>query len=190
MEQTHTTRLRRTSDQPRFLCVGQLIGRKGIDALLRGLGALLDEGLRCSLTLLGSGPEREHLQRLAATLGLEDVHFVGEQRPESVGGSYAEADCVIFPTMEDVWGLVVNEAILAGVPVLCSIYAGCVDELVPSDYRFDPRDPESVKQALRRAFRGQVKPIPKSVLRTPDSVAQDIIAAIEAELTPRRSRTK
>jgi glycosyltransferase involved in cell wall biosynthesis len=88
--------------------------------------------------------------------------------------------------MEDVWGLVVNEAILAGVPVLCSIYAGCVDELVPPEYRFDPRDPESLKRALRSAFRGAVRPIPKSALRTPESVAQDIVAAIEAELRKTR----
>jgi glycosyltransferase involved in cell wall biosynthesis len=164
-----------------------LIGRKGVDELIRGLASLQAEGLHGSLTLLGSGPEKTRLQRLVSELGLEDVHFVGEKRPEDVGSSYAEADCVVFPTMEDVWGLVVNEAILAGVPVLCSIYAGCVDELVPPEYRFDPRDPESVKRALRSAFRGDVKPIPKPVLRTPESIAQDIIAAVAEADSSRRA---
>jgi hypothetical protein len=77
---------------------------------------------------------------------------------------------------------VVNEAILAGTPVLCSIHAGCAGELVPPEYRFDPCDPDSFKNALRKVFRGEVKPIPKSVLRSPESVAQDIVAAIHAEL--------
>ncbi len=181
-EMEHRPSSRGPSDRPRFLCVGQLIGRKGIDALFRGLASLQAEGSFCSLKLLGSGPEKANLQWLASKLGLEDVQFVGDQSPEDVIRSYSDADCVVFPTMADVWGLVVNEAILAGVPVLCSIYAGCVDELVPLEYRFDPRDPESVKRALRTAFRGDVKPISKSVLRTPESVAQDIIAAIEAEL--------
>jgi glycosyltransferase involved in cell wall biosynthesis len=172
----------RSSDKPRFLCVGQLIGRKGVDAMIRSLASLQAEGLSCSLTLLGSGPEHSNLQRLASELRLEEVYFMGETRPEDMRHVYAQADCVVFPTMEDVWGLVVNEAILAGVPVLCSIHAGCVDELVPPEYRFDPLDPESIKRALRTAFRGAVRPIPKSVLRTPESVAQDIIAAIDAEL--------
>ncbi len=180
----------RSQGQPgklRLLCVGQLIGRKGIDELIRGLASLQAEGLRCSLTLLGSGPEKINLQRLAAELGVEEIRFAGEVLPEDVGRCYLEADCVVFPTMEDVWGLVVNEAILAGVPVLCSVYAGCVGELVPPEYRFDPCDPESVKHALRSAFRGDIKPIPRSVLRTPESVAQDIIAAIENELAGMRS---
>jgi glycosyltransferase involved in cell wall biosynthesis len=176
----------RQSAKPRFLCVGQLIGRKGIDPLIRSLASLQAEGLRCSLTLLGSGPERPNLERLASELGLEDVHFAGEARPEDARQMYCEADCVVFPTMEDVWGLVVNEAILAGTPVLCSIHAGCASELVPAEYRFDPRDPESIKRALRGAFRGDVKPIPKSVLRTSESVAQAIIAAIDEELAKTR----
>ena len=177
----------RQSDKPHFLCVGRLIGLKGIDLLLRGLASLQAEGLRCSLTLLGAGPEESNLRRLASELELEDVHFAGETRPEDVSKIYSDADCVVFPTMEDVWGLVVNEAILAGIPILCSIHAGCVNELVPAEYRFDPRDPESLKRALRMAFRGQVKTIPKSVLRTPESVAEDIIAAIRAELGNKNS---
>lgn len=171
-----------SSEKPHFLCVGRLIGLKGVDALLRGLTTLQAEGLRCKLTLLGSGPEQSNLQRLASELGLDDVHFAGECCPNDVSRIYTMADCVVFPTMKDVWGLVVNEAILAGTPVLCSIYAGCVNELVPVEYRFDPCDPESVKRALRMALRGEVKPIPRSVLRAPESVAQCIIDSINSEL--------
>lgn len=176
---------RTESDKPRFVCIGQLIVRKGGDVLIRCLASLQAEGLHCTLTFVGSGPERASLQRLASDLGLADVHFVGSVLHEDTHRLYANADCVVIPTMEDVWGLVVNEAILAGVPVLCSIYAGCVNELVPVEYRFDPASPEDFKRALRIAFQGQVKPIPVSVLRTPQSVAQDMIADIEAELVKR-----
>jgi glycosyltransferase involved in cell wall biosynthesis len=175
------------SDKPRFLCVGQLIGRKGIDLLIRCLASLkIDEGLHCSLTLVGSGPEKASLQRQASNLGLDDVHFAGHIRPEDTRSFYANADCLVFPSLEDVWGLVINEAIIAGVPILCSIYAGCVDDLVPQECRFDPTNAEDFKRALRSAFLHDIRPIPISVLRTPESIAQDIIADIEAELVKRR----
>jgi glycosyltransferase involved in cell wall biosynthesis len=186
-ENERSTHSRIQPERPRFLFVGQLIGRKGIDMLIRGLASLQAEGLNSSLTLVGSGPEGASLQHLASDLGLVDVQFVGGVGPEDARRYYANADYLVFPTLEDVWGLVVNEAILAGVPVLCSIYAGCVGELVPLEYRFDPTDMESTKRVLRLAFQGRVNPIPMSVLRTPESVALDIVADIETELVKSQS---
>jgi hypothetical protein len=61
-----------------------------------------------------------------------------------------------------------------------------VDDLVPQECRFDPTNAEDFKRALRSVFLHAVRPIPISVMRTPESIAQDIIADIEAELVKRR----
>ena len=54
--------------------------------------------------------------------------------------TYRSADVLIFPTLEDVWGLVANEAELCGLPVLCSKYAGCAKEIFTAESIFDPMD--------------------------------------------------
>ena len=60
-------------------------------------------------------------------------------------GVYRSGDALILPTLSDVWGVVANEAVLSGIPVLCSKYAGCAKELLTEESVFDPEDaPEFV----------------------------------------------
>ena len=168
--------------RPVLLHVGQLIARKGIELLLHSAAALQREGLEFSLLIVGGGPSRQSLQRLAVSLGLKNVRFEPSQPPERMPAVYRSADALIFPTLEDVWGLVANEAILSGLPVLCSCYAGCAYELFPPESIVDPADSEEFKAKLRLAVQGHLPPPDPSRLRTTPQLAAALIHAVEASL--------
>jgi glycosyltransferase involved in cell wall biosynthesis len=170
---------------PVFLCVGQLIPRKGIDRLLQAAATLQREGRSFSLAIVGSGMDKPALMQMATALGLRNTLFRDGVTPDIVPRIYKSADFLIFPTLEDVWGLVVNEALLSGLPVLCSKYAGAASEIVPPENVFDPLDADAFVAILRRALDGDVAPADPSVLLTVDQVADMIRDDIRERLRTR-----
>ncbi|PTX53733.1 glycosyltransferase involved in cell wall biosynthesis [Melghirimyces profundicolus] len=171
--------------KPVLLYVGQLIGRKGVRLLLEAAARMQEEGHRFSLLLVGEGAERESLVSYARELGLVDVYFHPAQPPEKMPAIYRSADCLVFPTLEDVWGLVVNEAMWSGIPVLASKYAGCAPEIVPTKQGFDPLNPSDFDRALRLALTGELNPPDTSSLKTYRQVADMIINDIQREVQKR-----
>ena len=167
------------SPRPVLLYVGQLIERKGVDLLLESAARVQNKGHTFTLVLVGDGPEKERLERKALGLGLRHVHFLPSRRPEEMPAVYKSADALVFPTLEDVWGLVVNEALWSGIPVISSIYAGCTPEIVPPENRFDPLNPEDFDAALERAVKGELAPPDTSVLLTCEEVARMIAEDIQ-----------
>ncbi|MHC5114567.1 MAG: glycosyltransferase [Planctomycetota bacterium] len=134
------------------LVVGRLVPLKGTSAMLDAWAAL-DPAVRASwrLVFVGHGP-LEPLVRGAAHLGVSHVDSV---RPEEIADWYAAADLHVFPSLGDVWGLVVNEAMACGVANLCSIHAGCCDDLIEHDrtgLAFDPADPRAAAASLEHAL--------------------------------------
>ena len=135
----------------KFLCVSQLIGRKGVDLLIRAFSRICPER-KCSLAIAGSGPERRELEELADSLGIGDrISFLGEVAYGEMPQLYSSVDCLVFPTLQDVWGLVINEALLSGTPVIASKFAGAATDLLPVENVFDPTHEEDFVNALRRA---------------------------------------
>ena len=111
-----------------ILYLGQLIERKGVDILLRALGALPD--LDWALTLVGSGDQKDALEAQALELKLENrVTFQSALENEAAMQKMAESDVFVLPSRHDGWGVVVNEALLRGVPVICSDHCGASDLL-------------------------------------------------------------
>jgi glycosyltransferase involved in cell wall biosynthesis len=101
--------------------VGQLIERKGVDLLLQALASLPGEYPGLRLSIVGGGAERESLEGTAARLGIAGrVAFEGVISSDQVPARIARADLLVLPSRWDGWGLVVNEALMAGVPVLVS----------------------------------------------------------------------
>lgn len=97
-----------------ILAVGQFIPRKGFDVLIRAAG-LLDE--QYGIYIVGGTATAEY-ERLCAQLPDGRVHFLPFQPPEELGRYYCAADVFVHPTREDIWGLVVNEAMAQGLPVV------------------------------------------------------------------------
>jgi glycosyltransferase involved in cell wall biosynthesis len=168
--------------KPAVLCVSQFIGRKGIDLLLEAASAVQKQGISFSLTLVGDGPLRMQLEELAKMLGLEQVHFIGSVESEKMPTVYRCSDVLVLPTLLDVWGLVVNEAILSDLTVMGSIYAGCSQELLPKECCFDPRDPTEFAQILQKAVEGKLpKPDPTrlwSCRKNGETMAQAVLESI------------
>lgn len=97
-----------------LLSIGQFIPRKGFDVLLNAAKALPKN---VGIYIVGSEPTAEYID-LRAKLGLDNVHFVGFCNKEKLAKYYTASDVFVLPTREDIWGLVVNEAMAFGLPVV------------------------------------------------------------------------
>lgn len=102
------------NEKKMVLSVGQFIYRKGFDVLLEACSKL-SRGY--GVYIIGGGPTKEYLD-LKEKYGLENVHFVGFKSKCELSEYYKVADLFVLPTREDIWGLVVNEAMAFGLPVI------------------------------------------------------------------------
>ncbi len=153
-----------------FLAVGRLVTLKGFDCLLRAW-ALLPLGLksRHRLAIVGGGDQEVALKRMASGLGISRILFAGEQPPERVAEYYAAADAFVFPSLVDVWGMVVNEAMACGLPVLGSRYAGATRQLIDgtgAGEMIDPMDVVAFSKALARWCTADLDDMRRCALRT------------------------
>lgn len=97
-----------------IVAVGQFIYRKGFDLLIKASKEFNDE---VGVYIIGDNPKKEYID-LCDSLNCDKVHFVGFQSSDSLKKYYAAADIFVLPTREDIWGLVVNEAVSFGLPVI------------------------------------------------------------------------
>lgn len=111
-----------------FLFVGRLIREKGVYELLSAY-AKLDARLRerFGLVFAGNGVCQRQLELDAGRIAPGVVRFAGFVHREQLAAYYALAEMLIMPTYSDPWGLVVNEAMACGLPVILSDVAGCID---------------------------------------------------------------
>ena len=135
-------------DTPYFLASNRFLPRKNLDRLLlayrRYREQTAERGQRpWRLLMLGDGALRPTLERLVRDERIDGVVFCGFQQIEHLSAYYGLAGAFVHPARADQWGLVVNEAMAAGLPVLVSTGAGCAYDLVrdgENGYRFPPAD--------------------------------------------------
>ena len=140
--------------RPVFLFVGRLITLKGWRYLLEAAAQLVERGMDSfSVVFAGDGEQRLDLLRMVAALRLESiVHLMGQVGYEDLGALFLASDVFVLPTLEDVWGMVVLEAMAFGKPVLCSQYAGAKEmvEHGMNGYVFDPRNQGELAEYMAR----------------------------------------
>jgi glycosyltransferase involved in cell wall biosynthesis len=138
--------------QPFFLFVGGLIPRKGLHLLLQACNLLTQQGYNdYTLLVVGDGSQQEELQHYCQKNHLTDfVKWVGRVDYDSVRAYFDRADVFVLPTLEDTWGMVVLEAMVAGKPILCSKWAGASELVIDGEngYCFDPYETEQLAQLM------------------------------------------
>jgi glycosyltransferase involved in cell wall biosynthesis len=103
-----------------FLFVGTLIPRKRVDVLLAAIARVQRDGRRAGVLVAGSGESEARLRRAAGDQELRDVHFLGFVNQTRLPDVYAAADVFVLPSAHEPRGAVVNEAMVAGLPVIAS----------------------------------------------------------------------
>jgi glycosyltransferase involved in cell wall biosynthesis len=116
----------RSTGVVRLAFVGQLIPRKGVDVLIRAVAML--KSLPWSLSIVGGGESESMLRGLAESEGVADrIDWLGAVPNSTIPELLATHDALILPSRHDGWGAVVNEALTAGTPALCSAACGAAD---------------------------------------------------------------
>ena len=165
--------------------VGTLRRLKQVDLLVEALAPL--DGA-WSLTLVGDGPEREPLAARAEALGIADrVRFVGYVDSDVVGAHMDDLDLLVLPSAWDGWGAVVNEALMCGLPVVCSDRCGAAD-LLREPWRgdvFPHRDVAALRAILARRIADPASRAQRRRIRawsdalTGDAAARYVVEVVE-----------
>lgn len=138
---------------PVILAVGRLVPQKGPLILLRAYERVRAR-MPCILLYVGSGPLRQQVENEARANGVPDVHVVGFLGPLQIARAYAAADLLVLPSAHnEPWGMVVNEAMHCGLPVVVSHRVGSSTDLVHDDingYVVEAGDTDALAHAIER----------------------------------------
>lgn len=186
--------LRNRLDLPEryFLFVGRFAPEKNLLRLLEAYAGYRQTTGRSAwgLVLVGSGPQEPMLRARAREL--RGVVFAGFQQIDTLPSYFGLASCLVLPSVSETWGLVVNEAMAAGLPVLVSHRCGCVPELVRAGlngYVCDPFDIERMA-GLMEVMSSEATDVNNMgeasrqivALYTPETWAQSLADCIEQTL--------
>jgi glycosyltransferase involved in cell wall biosynthesis len=140
----------------RLIYCGRLIELKGLLPFLRHLmhWSRCNPQREVEMTLVGEGPLRSEIERLQLPGNLK-LELPGQVSYSKLSEIYSQGGILVFPTLADEWGLVVVEAMAAGLPVLGSVNSQAVEDLVKdgvNGWTFVPDIPSQVVSALDRAL--------------------------------------
>lgn len=179
----------------RLMYSGRLIESKGVAAAQADIAAwaAAHPDRLVEITWAGEGEMRTTLERASTPANMRQT-FTGHLGYDELARLYGESGALILPTLFDEWGLVVNEALASGIPVLGSIYSQAVEELVEdgsTGWHFDPLQPGSLTTALDRFFGAsptqlaeiRVQARARGLSVTFDTAAARLVEATEAAMS-------
>ena len=145
---------------PILLYTGRFIALKGLDLLLAAYEKIQNvEGAKdATLLIIGSGPLEKELKEEAARRNLKNARFIGFKQERELWPYYLASDVYVLPSREDIWGMVINEAMQCSLPVVCSKFAGAAREMVENDktgYVVDPYDTDGFAQTLEKIIKDE-----------------------------------
>jgi 1,2-diacylglycerol 3-alpha-glucosyltransferase len=184
--------LPRPVDRPYFLTINRFVQKKNLPFVINAYAAyrqMVGESA-WDLVLCGDGELRSHLESQIQSLELTPyVHLPGFLQQEELFPYFAHAGCFIHASTHEQWGLVVNEAMAAGLPVLVSDRCGCFEDLViegHNGFGFDPENPQMLTQLMHKLSMGAVDltAMGQAALAhiqqfSPDYFAQGLLQAVE-----------
>jgi 1,2-diacylglycerol 3-alpha-glucosyltransferase len=136
-----------------FLTVARLSPEKNFVRLLKAFSGYREKGGTWDLVIVGSGPQELELKQFAEDLNLAAVHFFPWKQYNELPAYYALASCFVLASISEPWGLVLNEAMACGLPVLVSRQCGCLHELCRrgiNGYDFNPKEVETLTDLMLR----------------------------------------
>ncbi|MBO5407332.1 MAG: glycosyltransferase family 4 protein [Bacteroidales bacterium] len=128
----------------KFLYVGRLAKEKNIDTLI----SVFNKNPKLELNIVGFGPEEKKLKDMAC----ENIKFLGPIDNACLYNIYQNNDVFILPSIKEPWGLVVEEALNNGLPIIVSENVGCAEELINSSNGlvFNPYDINSLQECVNK----------------------------------------
>ncbi len=177
-----------------ILYSGQLIKRKGVIYLLRAFLKVSKKYSNLAVLIVGDGPKLNDLKLFCMKHHISDrVIFTGFVQPQWLPKYYAISDLYVFPSLCDTFGVVINEAIAAGLPIVCSKYAGAARDLVKdggNGYIINPHDVDTLALRMGEILSDEKKRIEmsnksKEIMKvcTIDQAAQGFMQAISYVLS-------
>jgi glycosyltransferase involved in cell wall biosynthesis len=116
------------NEKLKFIFVGRLAAEKNIKLLIRSFQTVLKEHEHIELNLIGDGEDKAELKAMTAMT--PKIKLLGKKFGSDLLKAYQGAQILILPSSFEPWGLVVNEAMAAGLPVVCSSAVGAAHDLI------------------------------------------------------------
>lgn len=185
-------------DRPYFLTINRFVPKKNLLFLISSYAAYrqVTGSNAWDLVLCGNGQLRPQIEQRITEFSLQDVvHLPGFLQQDELLPYFAHARCFIHASIQEQWGLVVNEAMAAGLPVLVSNRCGCFEDLVSegvNGFGFDPENLQQLADLMLKTSSGEInlQAIGQASLAhiqkfSPDYFAQGLMQAVEYALAHR-----
>jgi glycosyltransferase involved in cell wall biosynthesis len=140
----------KTVDHNNIICIARLVPIKNMEGLLSAW-KIVESRSDYKLNIIGNGPLFKPLNELAKSLGLNNVSFLGSVNNDELPGYLYNADCFILASFSESWGLVVNEAMAAGLPLLLSNKINAGHALLKTGingYSFNPNNTDDIAENI------------------------------------------